>query len=177
MATFLMCIDILLILLYNLFLKWARCYVCPHFSSMFIFLIYNALLHFLWNAFCPHFSSFLTRADVQTHACHTVTPSPAVANILHPVQTLYACHSLIAAAIVIHLSRVHMFHPRRSLLIRWATRQTCSTFIPPVTYIFIAAPFPSIHGCLGTCIYSYCRPRCALSSIHLAIICTISREQ
>ena len=68
---------------------------------MLIFLIYNAHLHFLWNA-------FLTRVDVQTRACRTVTPS---GNHLHLVHIVHVCHFLIAADIIIPLSRVHVFHP------------------------------------------------------------------
>ena len=130
------CIDILLNLLYNLFLKWVRLYVCPLSISMFILLIYNAHLHFLWKTFCPLFSSFLSRLDVQIHACRTVTPSPAVGNLLHLAHIVHACHFLIAADSIIPLSRVHVFHPDfllKRCAMHWSIR--CDIFTQTVTYI------------------------------------------
>ena len=69
--------------------------------------------------FARLFHLFLTRADVQTHACHTVTASSSVRNLLHLVHMVRACYLLIAADIIIPLSRVRGLHPD-TLLIRWA---------------------------------------------------------
>ena len=76
---------------------------------------------------------FLTRVDVQTRACRTVTPS---GNLLHLVHIVHACHFWIAADIIIPLSRVHVFHPD-ALLIRWATHWSIrwDIFTQTVTYI------------------------------------------
>ena len=77
---------------------------------------------------------FLTRVDVQTRACRTVTPS---GNILHLAHIVHVCHFLIAADIIVPLSRVHVFHPDK-LLIRCATHwiMRWDIFTQTVTYIF-----------------------------------------
>ena len=125
--------------------------MCPHTSSMLIFLIYNAHLHFLWKAF------FLTRVDVQTRACHTVTPS---GNLLHLVHIVHACHFLIAADSIIPLSRVHVFHPD-ALLIRWATHWSIrwDIFTQTVTYITHRTCAPCVCT-VGSCVGAYSSKFC-----------------